>query len=125
MITSFEKSSEGNPTLLSHTEVITFFHEFGHVMHNMATEATISRFSGTKVEKDFLELPSQMLGNWIWDKDVIELVSKHYITGEKMPEDLLEGMKKFKQVGYILNTLEQIFLGSFDLMLYSASDEKM
>ena len=68
MVTNFAKAEKGKPSLLAHREVVTFFHEFGHVMHNMCTEAKYSGFAGTSVEKDFAEMPSQMLENWMWQK---------------------------------------------------------
>ena len=89
MITNFPKPTAEKPSLLSHEDVITFFHEFGHIMHHMCSEANYTRFSGTSVERDFVELPSQMLENWMWDKDIVQRVSKHYKTGEKLPEEML------------------------------------
>jgi thimet oligopeptidase len=125
LLANFDKPIVGQPSLLHHTEVITFFHEFGHIIHNMATETTIMRFSGTSTEMDFVELPSQMLENWMWDKDVISRVSKHYQTGEKLPEKILTKMTEAKLYGKAMSTLKQIFFGSFDLMLHSALDQKM
>lgn len=89
MVCNFDKPTEEKASLLYHNDVVTFFHEFGHVMHNICTESNYSRFSGTSVERDFVELPSQMLENWMWDKDIIQKVSKHYKNGEKLPVELI------------------------------------
>merc|ERR1712166_277988 len=82
MVSNFSPSSPGEVATLSHGEVVTFFHEFGHVMHNMCNEANFSRFAGASVEKDFVEMPSQMLENWIWNKQIMKRLSKHEKTGE-------------------------------------------
>jgi Zn-dependent oligopeptidase len=66
MVTNLSPPSKDEPSLLGHEDVITFFHEFGHVMHNMCNEANYTKFSGASVEQDFVEMPSQMLENWMW-----------------------------------------------------------
>lgn len=125
MVTNFNPAAGGKPSLLMHHEVVTFFHEFGHVMHNLCSEANFSRFSGASVERDFVEMPSQMLENWIWDKEILKRVSKHYQTGQPLPEKMID-QKIESQKGMVATaTLNQIFLGSVDLLLYSASDKKM
>ena len=97
MVTNFDKPTADKPSLMQHQEVTTFFHEFGHVMHNLCSEANYKKFSGTSTERDFVELPSQMLENWMWDKEVISKVSKHYETGEKLPEENLIQMEKVRR----------------------------
>jgi len=124
MVANFNPAAGDKPSLLHH-EVVTFFHEFGHVMHNLCSEANFSRFSGASVERDFVEMPSQMLENWIWDKDILKKVSKHYKTGQPLPEKMID-QKIESQKGMVATaTLNQVFLGSVDLLLYSASDKKM
>ena len=90
MVTNFSPPSDDSPSLLMHSEVVTFFHEFGHLMHHMCTETNYTRFSGTSVEQDFVEMPSQMLENWMWQKDILKVVSKHYKTGKSLPEEIIE-----------------------------------
>ena len=105
MVTNFDKPSNGKPSLMQHSEVTTFFHEFGHVMHNLCSEANYKKFSGTSVERDFVELQSQMLENWMWDKEVIHMVSKHYQTGEKLPEEKILTMEKVRRANQAMQTL--------------------
>lgn len=76
--------------MLYHREVITFFHEFGHAMHIMCSEANYERFAGTHVEHDFVEMPSQMLENWMWQKEILKKVSQHYETKKPLPDDIIE-----------------------------------
>ena len=105
-MTNFNAPTKGKPSLLLHSQVVTFFHEFGHVMHNMCSEANYTRFSGTSVEKDFVEMPSQMLENWIWDKEILKRVSKHYLTGEPLSDDVIEKKIASKTAHQALDTLE-------------------
>ena len=125
MVCNFDKPTKDKPSLLYHSDVVTFFHEFGHVMHNICTESNHTCFSGTNVERDFVELPSQMLENWMWNKDVIRRVAKHYENGETLSDEVIDNKIKIKNLNGAQMTLNQLFYGTFDLLLHTANDQKM
>lgn len=115
---NFPEPTEDTPALMSHSQVETFFHEFGHVLHNMLTRSEMSGFSGTSVSRDFVEAPSQIFENWTWDYKSLKLFAKHYETGEVLPIELYDKMIAAKNVGSGVSTLGQIFLGSIDMTIY-------
>ena len=78
LITSFPKSTEDSPTLLNYKNIVTLFHEFGHIMHHQCNEAKLPYYSGTNVEEDFVELPSKMLENWMKQEQIVKMISSHY-----------------------------------------------
>ncbi|MCK4518027.1 Zn-dependent oligopeptidase, partial [Candidatus Babeliales bacterium] len=97
LITNFPKPTKDRPSLLTHGDVETFFHEFGHAMHGVLGRTGVSEFAGTRVKCDFLEVPSQMFEGWVWDKEMLKLVSSHYKTGESLPDELIEKMLELKR----------------------------
>jgi thimet oligopeptidase len=116
MVCNFTKPTATDPSLLSHDEVETYFHEFGHVMHNMCTESKIGYFSGTSVYQDFVEAPSQMLENWVWNADVLASLSGNYKDhSQKLPKDLLDRMIAAKNVDNGLKYSRQAFFAKTDM----------
>lgn len=86
MVCNFTPPCQGKPSLLTPSEVETYFHEFGHAMHAICSKAKVQMFWGTHVETDFVEAPSQMLENWVKEKEVLARMSGHYKTGETIPD---------------------------------------
>lgn len=125
MVCNFEKPTADKVSTMPHDDVVTFFHEFGHCMHNMCTTANFSRFSGTSVERDFVEMPSQMFENWMWSEEILARVSSHVDTGEPLPTELIKKKLALKQLNEAYFTLTQLFYGTFDLVLHSAVDENL
>ncbi len=127
LICNFPKPTADQPSLMPHSEVQTLFHEFGHLMHAMVSETELGQLSGTNVVTDFVEAPSQIMENWVWNKQVLSLFAKHYKTGEMIPSELLDKMIASKNATSGLLTLQQIFYGSFDFTLndgFKISDEQ-
>lgn len=122
LVCNFTPPTKDQPALMSLQEVTTFFHEFGHVLHNMFGKSELSDFSGTSVARDFVEAPSQIYENWVYDYDVLKLFARHYKTGAILPETMFDKMLAAKNVGSGINTLTQIFYGVFDMTLHDKFD---
>ncbi len=119
MVTNFNKPTKEKPSLLTHAQVNTLFHEFGHIIHQVTTRSRFYTFSGSSVSRDFVEAPSQMLENWVWEPVVLEQISKHFENGNPLPESLLKKMLKAKNAMASLKYLRQIFFGKFDMIAHT------
>ncbi|HEX4925373.1 MAG TPA: M3 family metallopeptidase, partial [Bdellovibrionales bacterium] len=119
IVSNFNPPSGDKPSLLNIDEVETLFHEFGHIMHQILTRAPYASLSGTSVAQDFVEAPSQMLENWVWDESILNRISGHYKnTSQKLPSELLKKIlaaKDFNQ-GYFYT--RQLFLGLMDFTMH-------
>jgi thimet oligopeptidase len=115
---NFPKPGE-QPALMSHEDVVTFFHEFGHVLHHLLTRSELAAYSGTAAVRDFVEAPSQMFEEWPWSREVLDLFARHHKTGEKIPDDLFQAMTRARTFGRALYTQRQIFLATLDQELHA------
>ena len=120
LLTNFTPATANKPSLISHGELSTLFHEFGHVMNKIAYSGDLSMQAGTK--RDFTESMSQIFENWIWDYDILSSFAKHYETGEVLPRSLFDKMTASKNLGSGLGTLSGVRNAFYDLMLYHKHD---
>lgn len=125
LVCNFTKPTPEKPSLLMHDEVETLFHEFGHCLHSILTRADTNRFSGTAVARDFVEAPSQMFENWVWDADVLATFARHYQTGAAMPKELLAAMQRSRTFGKGMWTERQLFFGLLDLAYHLDDDGEL
>ena len=120
LICNFPSPAQGKPSLLSHQDVETLFHEFGHAMHSIMTRAKYARFSGTSVPRDFVEAPSQMLENWVWDKKVLDSFAADYRDpSKKIPAEILAKLKEAKLATEGTRYRRQLSFGLTDLALHT------
>ncbi|MCB0439266.1 MAG: M3 family metallopeptidase [Mangrovimonas sp.] len=115
IVCNFTKPTKTKPSLLTFNEVTTLFHEFGHALHGMLANTTYPSLSGTSVFWDFVELPSQVLENWCYEKEALELFAKHYQTGESIPMELIEKIKESATFHEGMQTLRQLSFGLLDM----------
>jgi len=123
---NFAPPAGGKPGLLTHDEVVTLFHEFGHGLHHMLTEQDVSGISGINgVAWDAVELPSQFLENWCWTEEGIALISGHYETGEPLPKEKLEKMLAAKNFQGAMQMVRQLEFSLFDMRIHAEYQQGM
>ncbi len=115
IVCNFTKPTETKPSLLTFNEVTTLFHEFGHALHGMLANTTYPSLSGTSVYWDFVELPSQLLENWCYEKEALDLFAKHYETDEAIPMNLVAKIKESASFLEGIQTLRQLSFGLLDM----------
>src|SRR5690606_5339897 len=114
-VCNFTKPTPTKPSLLTFNEVTTLFHEFGHALHGMLANTTYPSLSGTSVYWDFVELPSQVLENWCYEKEALELFATHYKTGELIPMEYINKIRESSTFLQGLATLRQLSFGLLDM----------
>jgi len=120
IVCNFTKPTATKPSLLTFNEVTTLFHEFGHALHGMLANTTYNSLSGTSVSWDFVELPSQVLENWCFEKEALELFAKHYETGEIIPMKYVEKIKESASFHEGMQTLRQLSFGLLDMQWHGS-----
>jgi thimet oligopeptidase len=124
IVANVTKPTDDRPSLLQHQEVETMFHEFGHILHQTLTQAELVRFSGTSVERDFVEAPSQIMEHWTWKPDVLQRFARHHETGEPIPEDLVDRLVAAKNLNVALTKLRQMTYGTLDMKLHGPNSDR-
>lgn len=125
IVCNFTKPTATKPSLLTYDEVSTLFHEFGHALHGLLSQVNYRSLSGTNVYWDFVELPSQIMENWIREKEGLDVFAVHYQTGEPIPADLVEKVRKSAkfQAGYF--SLRQLTFGVLDMKWHSTPADQI
>lgn len=121
IVCNFTKPTKTKPSLLTFNEVTTLFHEFGHALHGMLANTTYPSLSGTSVFWDFVELPSQVLENWCYEKEALELFATHYETEEVIPMELIEKIKESATFHEGMQTLRQLSFGLLDMSWHAVN----
>lgn len=119
VIANFPKPMADKPSLLLLKDVNTFFHEFGHAMHALLGRTYVASFSGTKVKRDFVELPSQMLEEWLWQPEILKMVSKQYQTAQPLPDELIAQILRARTFDSGFNITRQLYLANLALSYFN------
>jgi len=118
LIANFSKPTASKPSLLQRNQVKTFFHELGHALHAVLGATEIASMSGTSTKTDFVELPSQMLEQWLTDKDILKKISSHYITGQALPDDVIDAVISLKNMTVGHSVTRQVYCASISLAYF-------
>lgn len=119
MMGNFRKPTKTNPSLLSHDELTTYLHEFGHLLHGTLTKARYASQSGTSVKWDFVELPSQLMENWMWEQTILKRFTKHYETGKPLPQTDIDNLIASRRHLVYYGTRRQLAFGLFDMTMHT------
>lgn len=115
IVTNFSKPTEDAPSLITHDELVTFLHEFGHALHGILAEGKYESLNGTSVDHDFVELPSQIMENWGYEKEYLSTFAKHYQTGEVIPDELIGKIVASMNYHAAYAQIRQLQFGLLDL----------
>lgn len=124
LLCNFSKPTKDKPSLLKHSEVTTLAHEAGHGLHNILSVTRYAAHHGTNLERDAVELMSQILEYWTWTKDELKKLSKHYQTGEPLPDNLIDDLIRTKNVNQALFNLRQLHFATFDMKLHTCASQQ-
>ncbi|KAG5476459.1 hypothetical protein LSCM1_04165 [Leishmania martiniquensis] len=118
VIANFPAATTERPALFLHDDVETFFHEFGHAIHSLMGRTRMATFAGTRVKRDFVELPSQMLEEWLWEPEILEKITSHYKTKEVLPRTLIDAKVASKNAFSGRDTLRQLQFATYSLQIF-------
>jgi len=122
LVTNFTKPTGGKPSLLTHDELTTLLHEFGHSLHGILAEGRYSSLTGTNVSRDFVELPSQIMENWAFEPEFLDTFARHFETGEALPDTLIKKIVAAKNYHAAYAQVRQLQFGILDMAWHTLKD---